>query len=230
MILSPFSASIAEANSAARFLHPKQAPGQTGGSGKGGGTYGDCKQVSTPLTALARIDEKPPVTYVGGVTTAASPTLWFYVPYPLSANLTANFVLQDAAGKTIYQVASADFAAAQPDEINGLVGLALPNLEIDQDYHWYFMVNCDASDPEVPIYVDGGIRRIQLAPDLESQLATLSPQAQAALYSQHQLWYDALAILANLRRARPADTALKADWDKLLQAMNITDIPRADIP
>ena len=206
------------------LLQNKQAPGQVGGSPKGGGTFGGCENVSTPLTALVpyTIDRSKslPVTYVGGVTTSANPTLWFYVPYKLTADLTANFILQNDQREIVYQVSSSDFTV-QPD---GFLSIPI-SIEVGKLYHWYFTVNCDLQgDSEVPIYVDGGIERISLDPTLASQLATLSPKAQAELYQQKKLWYDAITVLGDLRREHPNDAAIASQWNAtLLNAANIID-------
>ena len=207
------------------LLQNKQMPGQVGGSPKGGGTFGGCENVSTPLTALVpyTIDHSKslPITYVGGVTTSANPTLWFYVPYKLTADLTATFILQNNQGQVVYQVSSSNFSV-QPD---GFLSIPI-SIEVGTLYHWYFTVNCDLQgDSEVPIYVDGGIERISLDPALANQLATLSPKAQADLYQQKKLWYDAIIVLGNLRREHPNAAAIVAQWHQLLNAINIVDIP-----
>ncbi len=209
-------------------IQNKQDSGQVAGRYRGGGTFGTCPEVKIPLTALSSFKIVPiegsssTITYVGGVTVLENPTLWFYIPPELNANLVASFELKDANGKVISKISSTDPAMVESD---GIVSVSTPSLEIGQVYEWYFMVYCDVADQEVPIYVNGGIQRIPLDPQLAGQLASLSPLEQAEHYRQNRLWYDAITILGNLRRDRPTDTAVEAAWDQLLQDISITDIP-----
>ena len=92
----------------------KQATGQVPGRQRGGGRRGACPETQAPLTALAPAQKDTsntlPITYVGGLTVAAHPTFWFYAPYQLSDDLTAEFILQDS-GEDIYRVSSTEFLA-----------------------------------------------------------------------------------------------------------------------
>lgn len=201
--------------------------GEVPGRRNGGGRRDDCPAVQVPLTALVAQQEDPshdpPLTMVGGVTTAERPTFWFYVPYALNAELTAEFILKDATGASVYQILSVDFPDSEV--VPGLIRISLPNtvapLEIGQVYEWYFKVNCGA---EVPIYTNGGIERITIDAALSQQLAAASPQQQARLYQEQGLWYDAVATLGELLRSHPSDTAIAQQWSQLLQTLGLADI------
>lgn len=204
----------------------KQVRGQVPGRRRGGARRGDCPTTAIELTALVPVTEIAtqtlPETYVGGSTTAERPTFWFYVPYSLTADLTAEFILQNDAGQDIYRAASADFSTS---ETPGLVSVSLPStiapLETGKTYQWYFKLNCGL---EAPLYVQGGIERISLAPALANQLANASPQEQANLYLANGIWYDGINTLAQLYRANSTNAAIESAWTNLLQSIGLDNI------
>ncbi len=210
-------------------IQNKQMGGQVPGRARGGARRGNCPSASTELTALVpvtKVTTQPlPTTYVGGSTTAEYPTFWFYVPYSLSADLTAEFILQDDTGQAIYRTTSADFPASE--QTPGLISIALPStsapLEIGKTYQWYFKLNCKT---EAPLYVQGGIERVAVKPELANQLVNASPQEQANLYWKNGIWYNAVTILGQLYRTNPTDTTIKSAWNNLLRSIGLQDISR----
>lgn len=109
----------------------KQARGRVPGRRRGGARRGTCPETKTQLVALISAIEVEtdtlPETYVGGITTAERPTFWFDVPYELTNELTAEFVLQDGQGQDIYRTTSAEFAAAS--QTPGIIGIT-PSSEL----------------------------------------------------------------------------------------------------
>lgn len=205
----------------------KQVKGRVPGRRRGGASRGDCPAISTQLTALVPetsvSTQSLPQTDVGGITTAEYPTFWVYVPSSLSADLTAEFILQDDTGRDIYRIASTDFSAAEVSP--GIISISLPStiapLKIGKVYKWYFKLNCDA---ETPMYVQGGIERIPLNANLANQLAKLTPTGQANFYIKNNLWYDAVNILAKLYRTNPTDNNTKSAWINLMRSLGLEDI------
>ena len=213
----------------------KQSEEQVPGRRRGGARRGTCPNMPVPLTALvpAHIDDRQPLptVYVGGLTVAARPTFWFYVPYPLSSEMSAEFILQDA-GTDIYRVALTAMPATSPSLVSVTLPASVTPLEIDKTYQWYFKVNCTS---ESPPFVQGGIRRIALDPTLADQLATASPSEQVELYRANNIWLDAIATLSDLQQANPSDRAIAADWKNLLESIGINDVslnndPFSDVP
>ena len=202
------------------------ARGQVPGRRRGGARRGDCPATSTELTALVPATEVSrqalPATYVGGSTMADHPTFWFYVPFSLNPDLTAEFVLQDETGQDIYRAISTDFSASE--RTPGIINVSLPStiapLQIGKVYQWYFKLNCGL---EAPMYVQGGIERIPLDPGLAKQLASASRQQQFDLYLTNNAWFDAVTILAQLYRAQPTDTTVKSTWTKLLRSIGLEE-------
>lgn len=214
--------------SASIAAHSKQVRGQVPGRQRGGARRRDCSgsrefAVAALVPATEVQTQTLPETYVGGSTTAEYPTFWFYVPYSLSADRSAEFILQDDTGENIYQIASADFPASE--RTPGMIGISLPStiapLEIGRVYQWYFKLNCEL---EAPIYVQGGVERIPLDPNLASQLANAAPQEQANLYLTHNIWYDAATVLAQLYRTDPTNAAIESAWVNLLRSIGLEDI------
>ena len=208
-------------------IYNKQAKGRVPGRRRGGARRGDCPATSTQLTALVPetsvATQSLPQTYVGGSTTAEYPTIWVYVPYSLSADVTAEFILQDDTGQNIYRIASTNFSAAEVSP--GIISISLPStiapLKIGKLYKWYFKLNCDA---ETPIYVQGGIERIPLNANLANQVVRATPQERANLYVKNNLWYDAVNILAKLYRTNPTDNNTKSAWINLMRSLGLEDI------
>ncbi len=202
----------------------KLARGRVPGRRRGGARRGSCSNTQTPLVAIVAATEVDtetlPETYVGGITAAEYPTFWFDVPYSLTNELTAEFVLQDDLGQDVYRATSAEFATA--GQTPGVMGIALPPelapLEIGKVYQWYFKVNCGS---ETPPYVQGGIERVAIAPRLANQLRAATPLEQAALFQENELWYDAVTILAPRHRAEPDNSTIQAIWNDLLQSLDL---------
>lgn len=208
-------------------IYTKQTKGRIPGRRRGGARRGDCPASSTQLTALVPETEVStqnlPETYVGGSTTAEYPTFWFYVPYALSAKMTAEFILQDDTGQNIYQIASTNFPAAEVSP--GMIKISLPAtiapLKIGKVYKWYFKLNCGV---ETPMSVQGGIERILLNANLANQLAKATPTEQANLYIKNNLWYDAVNIMTQIYRTNPTNNNTKSAWLNLLRSLGLEDI------
>ncbi len=204
------------------------------GRSQGGASRGECPEVSKPLTVLVPATQKTlgekhgshsastAWESVWGLTVAESPTLWFYVPYSLTAKLPIEFVLQDDKDNYVYKTT---FTASQTQP--GIVKLRLPStvapLEIGKMYHWYFIIDCD---PDAPPLVEGWVQRIAPPPTLTSQLQKATPRERIALYAANGIWHDALTSLAELRSANPQDATLTADWVSLLESVGLDAIAR----
>jgi hypothetical protein len=211
---------------------PPPNRGTPTGRSRGGASRGECPEVSKPLTALVPATQKtlgekqaenPASTaleYVWGLTVAESPTLWFYVPYSLTAKLDIEFVLQDDKHNYVYKTR---FAASQTQP--GIVKLRLPStvapLEVGKMYHWYFIIDCNQNAPPL---VEGWVQRVAPPPTLASQLQKATPRERIALYAANGIWHDALTSLAELRSANPQDAMLTADWVSLLQSVGLDAI------
>ncbi|MBC1223186.1 DUF928 domain-containing protein [Nostoc sp. UCD121] len=194
-----------------------KAPGNRVGGGKRG-CGNTNNQLTTSkekqLTALVPVYQFPNEELVLGLTTSSHPTFWFYVPDVTT--VSADFVLQNEDGETIYQTPVS--LSGTP----GIVSLSLPStassLKISKRYHWYFNIYCNQE--QSPIFVNGWIKRIELSPVLKSQLEKATPKQRVALYATNGIWYESLTASAELRRIEPKH----ADWARMLQAVGLNNI------
>lgn len=184
----------------------------------------NCPVEGKPLTALV-----PSSGF--GVTVAAYPTFFVYMPAPSSqvSTLQVEFVLTDSENNQVYQ------SQFETNRKAGIITISLPSaaglapLEIGQDYRWSFSIICQPSDRSQNMIVEGLIRRVQLDPTLETQLAQASPERQFELYAERKIWQDALATLVQMRRNRPSDPQLAARWVQLLNAEGLGDLAQESL-
>lgn len=204
-----------------RFVPPTAQAAPSRGRSRGGASRGNCTTADLPLTALVPTtpDSGEPITTPIALTATSHPTFWFYVPTALTVDRPAEFLLLDADGNYVYT------SLLQGTETAGIVKLTLPNtlppLEPGKPYRWIFQLVCETGD-----MVDtwGGIQRIDLSPDLQSQLTQASNRDRSAIYATQGIWVDALTTLADLRLSDPTNAAIEADWQSLLQSANLSDM------
>lgn len=186
----------------------------------GGASRSNCVEGAVPLTAVMPANRM-------AVTASASPTLFFYVPETVASE--AELVVKDENENDIGRM-----TVKLPNE-PGIVAIALsesetfPQLEVGQQYQWYFAMICNPSDRLANVFIDGWIERRDPSPSLMNDLKTAEPQAAIELYLNADLWQDAVATLGELRRVNPNDATLAAQWQELLSAagvaQNIAEAP-----
>lgn len=184
-----------------------------------------CTQGKLLITALIPFKNEPLIT------TAAHPTLFFYIP---QTNVPALFVVQDESNQTIYK---RNFnTPSKPGIINlSVPASTLPAQIIDKTYHWSLSVACDAYDgklrnnPSQDFVVAGSIQRIEPDPELKKKLGTADMQQRAAIYAISGLFLDSLTTLAQLRHEHPNDHDLKTDWEDLLRTAGLEEITQAPL-
>jgi hypothetical protein len=161
-----------------------------------------------------------PSSSTTNLSTSARPTFWFYIPFPLTSEHSAEFSLLDAAGNYLYNMTLNDSQGNA-----GVIQVALseqtPALEVNKTYTWMFQINCGLDNP---ISTWGEIKRVKLDQAVAAQLQQVSAREQAALYAEHGIWYEAVTTLAKLRLANPTDPAITTDWRSLLESASLGDI------
>ncbi len=204
-------------------------PGRPGDRRRGGGSRGSC-QADIPLTAIAyassQVVEELGVQSleqsVGAFTTQAQPTLWFYLPGPLTEGTAAEFIVKDGQDTLLYQ----GQLVGQTDS-SGVISVPMPlDLEPDADYHWFLILDCDEGDRT---RVDGWIERRTTGSTLSRALDQANDRSQAALYANSGYLQDALTELAALRIAYPEDEAIAQDWATFLSALDLPDLTAAPL-
>lgn len=197
--------------SAQKFVPKKRGlPGRR----EGGGTRGACLNSKSNLTAIMPISNS-------GLTISSHPTFSWYVPETEAT--MAEFVLLDRNDQEIYQTTFQITGKA------GIISLTLPTtttmppLKADQQYRWKFAIACDNSDASNDMMTEGWIERVNPSPELKSKLSGKSPAEQASLYAAEGIWYDALQILADLRRTQSTPTT-QTYWQTLLQSVELNNL------
>jgi hypothetical protein len=222
-----------------RFVEPalERQPDNRGAprDRKGAGTRGDCPAINTPLTALVPLVSKTAsqkqatAPYVLGLTTSEHPTFWFYVPYSAKNINSVKFVLLDEKNNSVTKEPIALTLPKTP----GVISVTLPTTEkplvVGQYYHWYLLIDCNPQSRSEDLAVEGLVQRITLNKDLASRLQAATPRQRVALYARAGIWQDAITTLGELKRAKPQDPALAADWKDLLESVGLADVASMEI-
>ena len=192
-------------------LPPKGAPGRR----RSGSTRDAYCSSEEELIALM------PGTNLG-LTIAERPTFWFYVPYAETPGLEAEFSLKDKEGNEVYR------QIVTLNNTPGIVKVTLPAtvlpLELERFYPWRFSVICNPNNRLDDAFVYGGVERVPITSDLESQFQDKNDRERIEIYAENGLWVDLLTTLAELRVANLQDTSLNEDWENLLQQVKLEGI------
>ena len=197
------------------FNAPPPPPGQGAPSGRrdGGASRGDCPEHGD-LTALVPITEGR----VWGQTTAAQPTLWFYLPAAITPETPIELIVQDAQDATLYETRMT--ATAQP----GLISLSLPEtvaLPTGDPHFWTAILYCDPDRPLSSVFVSGTIERV-VADGVEPLTAGgVRSLSQARSYAEAGIWHDALTVIAELQREEGSDSESREALAALLTQVGL---------
>ncbi|MBD2744956.1 DUF928 domain-containing protein [Coleofasciculus sp. FACHB-1120] len=209
------------------------------GRQRGGASRGTCPAAigEEPLTALVPATQTSlnegksgnlglnTFESVWALTAAEAPTFWYYVPYALTPDLPAEFILQDEQGNNVYKT---KFIASpkQPGVVKVRLPATVAPLKVGKMYRWFFIIDCE---PDAPPLVEGWVQRIAPSATLRSQLQKATPRERVVLYAKQGIWHDALTALAELRSANPNDGALTADWVSLLNSGGLEAIAQEPV-
>ncbi|MBM0740878.1 DUF928 domain-containing protein [Phormidium sp. CLA17] len=187
-----------------------------------------CPNVQPALTALVPFEEQersgslPPQVNVWSFTTAAHPTLWFYMPYTKTQAIPTTLSLVDDDSLAIVLPSTPIQLPNKP----GIMAVRIPTsaeLKVGKRYRWALTLNC-ASDATMSdkIQPEGVIVRETPSAAAMAELAIAKGVQRAGIYAKNGFWHDALTILAELRQQDFADTTLKSDWQSLLDSMMLS--------
>jgi hypothetical protein len=210
---------------------PDDTGGGTPQTDNGTGTRGDCEYQEGDLL-LTRM--------AGGknfqLTVSEHPTFWIYVPYSSDKVSSGEFSIQQGENdiyRTTFKLPTTP----------GIVSVTIPTkekpLELDKTYRWYFEISCPRSRQSqesttrlTPASLTGFVRRVSHPPELEAALnQAKNPLEQVAAYARHDMWYDLLTELAQLRLQYPDDATLESIWLDLLgdKRIGLTEIKQEPI-
>jgi hypothetical protein len=173
-------------------------------------------------------DANSDTEFVGGFTTEAQPTFWFYVPYTLdpdtSSKRVAQFVLLDDSDRPLWN----ELMNVELQEHPRLVEYLLPyTLETGRVYNWYFSVICDSDKLSRNPTVRGWVQRVESTPELELALKGAPRFQQYEAYADHGIWFDTLDSLINTRRQFPFVN--RDIWTSLLTYFEIPNANQLDV-
>ncbi|PZV09012.1 MAG: hypothetical protein DCF22_19205 [Leptolyngbya sp.] len=163
---------------------------------------------NSPLLTALSPTTKP------GLTLAERPTFLVYVPKTSAKN--AEFSLRSRDGRGVYRTTVA--LTNTPNLVNLTLPAQTPPLAVGQIYTWSFAIICNPNDRLNDRFVTGTVQRIALDPTRLRQIQQASPKEQVMLYQQADVWYDALALLFELKRSPVNDPSSSSTWRELLQA------------
>ena len=157
-------------------------------------------------------------------TLSAYPTFWFYIPNQLEKVAQLKFQVKELqTGKKVYH------RAVSPSKMAGVIGISIPPepeyaVVTNTNYSWSIEADCMNSNYESVMLLEGWLHRLPLNPDLQNQLAAVPDIEKHTVYFQHDLLYDALNDLAQLRIAEPNNSQFKNSWNELLVELGWRDL------
>lgn len=190
----------------------------------GAGSSGPCGLDRSLLPVTPTEAQPENRTLYAGKTSAAHPSVWFYLPY--ESVVSARFSLtewQEARGTTADRpLYSRDIAI--PAAAPGIIRIPLPTTVTLTSDRWYearlsIRVICQSGFAPEAEFTRAWVRREAIAPDLQRQIGeAATPLQKATLYARAGFWYDALSILS------PARTLPNAsDWRTLLREFGLLE-------
>jgi len=196
---------------------------ETGASGRSACSIGSANNLKitalVPTTQATDQENESGKTseVVWGLTADQHPTFWFYLPYWLTSECYAEFVLEDETGTEIYKTTLTD-----SQNSHGVVGIKMPTTEPKlKQGQWYQWKLSFYPGVTKAMSVKGWVQRVEP----ESEIS----EEGVAFYEQTGIWYDPLTKLAQSRLQNPQDQELQAEWEKLLKAVNLEAIAQEPI-
>jgi hypothetical protein len=198
--------------------------GNPDGRQRGGASRGPCRNYES-LTALVPLTDGK----VWGLTASAHPTVWFYLPHPITTDTSIEFTVQDRSDHIVYNTR---FTLSETPA--GLMQIALPAtatpLEVGKSYQWTLAIYCDAARPFASVSVSGSIQRVELNPARHTQIEAATPLEQARGYAAAGIWYDALNALATLHPTAAQHPQFLTIWTELLRQGNLDTVATQPTP
>lgn len=197
--------------------NPPPPPNNPGSSAAGGRRdRSACPQDADAATANPSMTALSPTT-IPGLTVAEHPTFLVYVPETSAKE--AEFSLRSRGSNGIYRTIIA------LTNTPGIIRITLPAqvtpLEVGKQYIWSFAIICNPSDRVEDRFVTSSVERAELDPSQLRQIQQASAKERVVLYQKASAWYDALALLFELKRSQANDPGIRTSWRQFLQSGGI---------
>jgi hypothetical protein len=202
---------------ASKQSNPPPPPTNPGSSAAGGRRDPlACPQDAEATTASPTLTALSPITQAG-LTLMERPTFLVYVPRTSAEN--AEFSLSSRDGHGVYRTTVA--LTNTPNIISITLPTQAESLEIGKSYNWSFAIICNPSDRLEDRFVTGSVQRIELDLTRLQQIEQADLIQRLMLYQEDDLWYDAIALLFELKRTQPNNPSIRAAWQEFLQSGGI---------
>ncbi|MDY6938842.1 MAG: DUF928 domain-containing protein [Cyanobacteriota bacterium] len=196
--------------------------GESGDVEGGGNRDEECFATDEPLTAIVPFEEvSRSKTIVWALTTEASPSFWFYIPYPAEAIEGGRFRLWDEQSYYDEDAKPMYRGNVTVTQTPGIVRLQPEvTLEPGQKYQWDFHLDLACEDA-TSATVSGWVERetLTIPPSIASGEA--NPIDRVRFYAEHGIWHETISLLAEYYQ----DTFAQP-WKELL---GDSDIDRANL-
>ncbi|BAY89916.1 MULTISPECIES: DUF928 domain-containing protein [unclassified Tolypothrix] len=212
-------------------LSPRGAPGNRKGGGTRDGYICSALEIKERLMALVpAVESEPGISHVWGLTLEASPTLWFYVPYQPQDIKVGELEIWDETDPDPRNYQQTYQGTFKVTDTPGAIALTLPStvkLEPGKNYHWYLTLNMNCDREAQAVNVNGWIQRVKLSNSLPPQQST--ERNRVIFYAENGIWYDAITLLAQMRRRQPQTQILLTDWQKLFRDIGLEEFANKPI-
>ena len=191
------------------------------GRQQGGASRGSCNDYAG-LTALVPAE---PDGMIKGLTAIDEPTILFYVPVALSPDTKVELVVQDQDDEYVTRrrlKLKTDSAGIVPVKLKQL----RKDLEVGQNYQWTLSIYCDPARKSASVYVQGLLGR---ASDNAFKSEQMPSFERAAQYAKQGIWFESLALLAQLRQLEPDNLKIAQAWYDLLQQVELGSVAPAKL-
>ena len=223
LIPLPIIAKEKKSNNSSKRLPPAPDTGSPEEDFSAGGTrddrFGD---------TICGMDEQQIAYLLGNrnreFTVSAHPTFWFHLPKTTNKVVQIKFVVTELeTGKKIYD------RVIEGTKKSAITGITLPQekryaLSPNTNYTWNLSVDCDRTDRESEIALEGWVTRLPSQSQLQNKLAAASEVEKHAVYLRHNFLYDALTELAQRHIAQPDNIQIKIAWNQLLTKLGWQDL------
>ena len=181
-----------------------------------GGSRGNCMAKGKDFVAL--VPDRPV-----NLTASISSQLFFYVPQTEEPK-TVEFVVRTKDDQLVHEAFLKTTGQA------GIMSVAIPDQVKDNlseshgDYHWYLSMICDPNHRSRDIVLEGWIEHVELNKSVKERIELSTDLEKSHLLQQEGVWYDALSVLAELKKSDSDLISIRAEWSQLLESIGLEEL------
>lgn len=165
-------------------------------------------------------------------TVTASPTIWLFIPdnETFRSAPSAQFVLLDEEEGLPLWVGFIEPSQITQNQAIIRIPVAYA-LEPGRRYRWSFTVTVDPDVFEQNPTVEGLIEYVVPTGDLAEKIEKIRTRSEQidTIYTQNDIWHDALTLAGEQLSQAPENSALRATWSNLLASVGLSALADAPI-